>query len=102
MTRPAREYLRRATHLLETLFVLMHLLYGSPARMTEVNTWMHVNSVHGPRNIYCHTRGLIFLGLYNKITSLTGTERFIVHLIPPRLEKLFLKYLIYIRPFEKY
>ncbi|KAK9491457.1 hypothetical protein V1508DRAFT_208839, partial [Lipomyces doorenjongii] len=28
-------------------------------------------------------------------------ERFIIHLIPARLEKLFMKYLIYIRPFEK-
>ncbi|KAK9342777.1 hypothetical protein V1522DRAFT_357776 [Lipomyces starkeyi] len=101
-TQQARTYLRKATHLLEVLFILMHVTYGSPARMTEVNTWKHVNSIHNPRNVFCHSRGLIFLGLYNKTTSLTGDERFIVHLVPARLEKLFLCYLIYIRPFEKY
>ncbi|KAK9427026.1 hypothetical protein V1505DRAFT_389166 [Lipomyces doorenjongii] len=100
-TQQARTYLRKATYLLEVLFILMHVTYGSPARMTEINTWKHVNSVHNPRNVYCHSRGLIFLGLYNKTTSLTGVERFIVHLVPARLEKLFLCYLIYIRPFEK-
>ncbi|KAK9357358.1 hypothetical protein V1504DRAFT_72661 [Lipomyces starkeyi] len=100
-TQQARTYLRKATHLLEVLFILMHVTYGSPARMTEVNTWKHVNSIHNPRNVYCHSRGLIFLGLYNKTTYLTGVERFIVHLVPARLEKLFLCYLIYIRPFEK-
>ncbi|KAK9311336.1 hypothetical protein V1524DRAFT_404134 [Lipomyces starkeyi] len=118
----AQRYLRTSTGFLEVLFILMHLTYGSSARMTEINTWKTVNSVHSPRNIYCHSRGLILLGLYNKTTSLTGMERFIIpnnlevktdlpltspifniiiHLIPARLEKLFLKYLIYIRPFEK-
>ncbi|KAK9489246.1 hypothetical protein V1508DRAFT_428623 [Lipomyces doorenjongii] len=56
----------------------MHVIYGSPARMTEIHTWTHVNSVHGSRSIYCHSRGLIFLGQFNKTTSLTGVERFIV------------------------
>ncbi|KAK9234202.1 hypothetical protein V1525DRAFT_74390 [Lipomyces kononenkoae] len=37
----AHEYLRSSTRLLEGLFLLMHLTYGSPARMTEINTWKH-------------------------------------------------------------
>ncbi|KAK9238088.1 hypothetical protein V1525DRAFT_342374 [Lipomyces kononenkoae] len=102
MSRPARAYLKSATKLLEVLFILMHVMYGSPARMTEISTWTHVNSVHGSRNVYYHSRALIFLGLYDKTTSLAGVERFIVHLIPSRLERLLLGYLIYIRPFEKY
>ncbi|KAK9238672.1 hypothetical protein V1525DRAFT_400209 [Lipomyces kononenkoae] len=81
-----QDILKSSTKLLEGLFLLMHLTYGSPARMTEINTWKHVNSVNGPRNIYCHTRGL--LGLYNKTTSLTGMERVIVHLVPARLEMM--------------
>ncbi|KAK9349549.1 hypothetical protein V1523DRAFT_327671, partial [Lipomyces doorenjongii] len=97
----AQDYLKSSTKLLESLFLLMHLTYGSPARITEINTWKHVNSVNGSRNLYCHARGLIFLGLYNKTTSLTGLERIIVHLIPARLEVLFLQYLIYIRPLER-
>ncbi|KAK9247035.1 P-loop containing nucleoside triphosphate hydrolase protein [Lipomyces tetrasporus] len=97
----AGSYLRKVTEFLDVLFILMHVTYGSPARMTEINTWKVVNSVHNHRNIYCHARGLILLGLYNKTTSLTGMERFIIHLLPARLEKLFLSYLIYIRPFEK-
>ncbi|KAK9364307.1 hypothetical protein V1509DRAFT_557132, partial [Lipomyces kononenkoae] len=97
----ARQYLKSATKLLEDLFLLMHLTYGSPGRMTEVNSWKHVNSVNGSRNVYCHSRGLIFLGLYSKTTSLTGMERAIVHLVPARLEVLFLKYLIYVRPLER-
>ncbi|KAK9249950.1 hypothetical protein V1507DRAFT_73037 [Lipomyces tetrasporus] len=90
----AQSYLKTATKFLEILFLLMHVTYGSPARMTEVNSWKHVNSVNGMRNIYCHPRGQVILGLYNKTTSLTGKERFIVHLIPARLEKLFLTNLI--------
>ncbi|KAK9375197.1 uncharacterized protein V1513DRAFT_443072 [Lipomyces chichibuensis] len=60
----------RATPLLvlRTLFLLMHLTYGSPARMTEIESWKHVNSVHEVRNLYCHQRGQVFLGLYNKTT----------------------------------
>ncbi|KAK9427085.1 hypothetical protein V1505DRAFT_87813 [Lipomyces doorenjongii] len=54
MSRRARIYLRSATQFLEVLFVLMHVMYGSPARMTEINIWTHVNSVHGSRSIYCH------------------------------------------------
>ncbi|KAK9329102.1 hypothetical protein V1520DRAFT_187615 [Lipomyces starkeyi] len=38
-------------------------------RVTEINTWKHVNFVNSSRNLYCHGRGLIFLGLYNKSTS---------------------------------
>ncbi|KAK9350911.1 hypothetical protein V1523DRAFT_49169 [Lipomyces doorenjongii] len=61
-----RPYLELSIKLLEILFLLMHLTYGSPARMTEIDSWKHVNSVHGMRNVYCHQRGLVFLGLYNK------------------------------------
>ncbi|KAK9489746.1 hypothetical protein V1508DRAFT_361407 [Lipomyces doorenjongii] len=75
MYRPARAYLKNSTKYLEVLFILMHVTYGSPARMTEINTWTHANSVHGSRSIYGHARGLIFLGQYNKITSLTGVAR---------------------------
>ncbi|KAK9427524.1 hypothetical protein V1505DRAFT_379849, partial [Lipomyces doorenjongii] len=57
MSRPARAYLKNATQYLEVLFILMHVTYGSPARMTEINTWTHANSVHGSRSIYCHSRG---------------------------------------------
>ncbi|KAK9311720.1 hypothetical protein V1524DRAFT_450145 [Lipomyces starkeyi] len=81
MSRPARAYLKSVTKFLEELFILLHVF---------------------SRIIYCHSRGLIFLGQYNKTTSLTGVERFIVHLLPSRLERLFLGYLIYIRPLEKY
>ncbi|KAK9350264.1 hypothetical protein V1523DRAFT_97871 [Lipomyces doorenjongii] len=97
-----RTYLELSTKLLEILFLLMHLTYGSPARMTEIDSWKHVNSVHGMRNVYCHQRGLVFLGLYNKTASITGKKRFIVHLAPARLERLFLTYLIYIIPLERF
>ncbi|KAK9327349.1 hypothetical protein V1520DRAFT_265976, partial [Lipomyces starkeyi] len=55
----AQRYLRTSTGFLEALFILMHLTYGSPARMTEINTWKTVNTVHSLRNIYCHSRSLI-------------------------------------------
>ncbi|KAK9235270.1 hypothetical protein V1525DRAFT_348657, partial [Lipomyces kononenkoae] len=84
---------------LEILFLLMQTS-RMVARMTEINTWKRVNSVNGSRNLYCHSRGLILLGLYSKTTSLTGIKRVIVHLIPARLEALFLKYLIYVRPLK--
>ncbi|KAK9233802.1 P-loop containing nucleoside triphosphate hydrolase protein [Lipomyces kononenkoae] len=101
VVRAALQYMQKSTNLLERLFLLMHVTYGSPARMTEIDTWKHVNSVHAVRNLYCHPRGLIFLGQYNKTTSLTGMKRFIVHLVPARLEKLMLQYLIYVRPMER-
>ncbi|KAK9365282.1 hypothetical protein V1509DRAFT_406487 [Lipomyces kononenkoae] len=46
----AQTYLKSATALLETLFLLIHLTYGSPARMTEIDSWKHVSSLHrGPK-----------------------------------------------------
>ncbi|KAK9233717.1 hypothetical protein V1525DRAFT_351410, partial [Lipomyces kononenkoae] len=52
-------YARKVAGLLEKLFLLMHLTYGLPARMTEVSTWLLSNSVHSTRIVYCHARGLI-------------------------------------------
>ncbi|KAK9364534.1 hypothetical protein V1509DRAFT_572753, partial [Lipomyces kononenkoae] len=98
----AREYAQKAAELLEILFVLMHVTYGSPARMTEISTWPVSNSVHKTRSVYCHQRGLLFLGTYSKTTSMTGHERIIVHVIPYELEVLFIQYLLYVRPFSWY
>ncbi|KAK9482211.1 hypothetical protein V1527DRAFT_415667 [Lipomyces starkeyi] len=98
----AETYTKKAAALLEKLFLLMHLTYGSPARMTEVATWLLSNSVHSTRSVYCHPRGLVFLGRYNKTTSMTGHERMIVHVVPQEVEVLFLQYFVYIRPFARY
>ncbi|KAK9490037.1 hypothetical protein V1508DRAFT_324293, partial [Lipomyces doorenjongii] len=68
-----------------------------PTRMTEISTWLLSNSVHNRRSLYCHPRGLLFLGMYNKTTSMTGFERMIVHIVPHEVEVLFLRYLTYIR-----
>ncbi|KAK9326461.1 hypothetical protein V1520DRAFT_285098 [Lipomyces starkeyi] len=94
----AKQYAKRAAQMLEKLFLLMHITYGSPARMTEISTWLLSNSVHSARSIYCHPRGLLFLGQYNKSTSLTGHERIIAHVIPREVEDIFIQYLVYIRP----
>ncbi|KAK9357102.1 hypothetical protein V1504DRAFT_399176, partial [Lipomyces starkeyi] len=98
----AERYAKKAAGLLEKLFMLMHLTYGSPARMTEVATWLLSNSVHSTRSVYCHPRGLIFLGRYSKTTSMTGHERMIVHVVPQEVEVLFLQYFVYIRTFARY
>ncbi|KAK9242703.1 hypothetical protein V1506DRAFT_446185, partial [Lipomyces tetrasporus] len=98
----AKQYAKRAEQLLETLFMVMHITYGSPARMTEISTWLLTNSVHRTRSIYCHARGLLFLGMYNKSTSMTGHERIIAHVIPQEVEVLFIQYLVYIRPLARY
>ncbi|KAK9367942.1 hypothetical protein V1509DRAFT_565663, partial [Lipomyces kononenkoae] len=57
-------YAKKASNLLEMLFMLMHVTYGSPARMTEIATWQLSNGVHRPRSIYCHPRGFLFRGQY--------------------------------------
>ncbi|KAK9241552.1 hypothetical protein V1506DRAFT_465881 [Lipomyces tetrasporus] len=98
----AEAYAKKAAGLLEKLFILMHVTYGSPARITEVETWLLSNSVHSTRSVYCHPRGLIFLGRYNKTTSMTGHERMIIHVVPQELEVLFLQYFVYIRTFARY
>ncbi|KAK9481503.1 hypothetical protein V1527DRAFT_499698 [Lipomyces starkeyi] len=67
----------------EKLFILMHMTYGSPARITEIATC-----------VYCLPRGLLFLGKYNKTTSMTGHERMIVHIVP-REVVIFIQYLAY-------
>jgi hypothetical protein len=90
-----------AATLLEKLFVLMHVTYGSPARMTEISTWLLSNSVHKLRSLYCHPRGLLFLGTYNKTTSMTGHERIIVHVVPREVDVLLIQYLVYIQTFAR-
>ncbi|KAK9385128.1 hypothetical protein V1515DRAFT_582330 [Lipomyces mesembrius] len=59
MVGAARNYLKSSTKLLETLFLLMHLTYGSPARMTEIDLWKHVNSVHGTAAVYKTSNGIL-------------------------------------------
>ncbi|KAK9357364.1 hypothetical protein V1504DRAFT_442867 [Lipomyces starkeyi] len=94
----AQEYAKKAASLLEKLFMLMHMTYGSPARITEIATWLLSNTVHSTRSVYCHPRGLLFLGRYNKTTSMTGHERMIVHIVPREVEVIFIQYLAYVRP----
>ncbi|KAK9342411.1 hypothetical protein V1522DRAFT_358394, partial [Lipomyces starkeyi] len=83
------------------LSVLMHVTYGSPARMTEISTWLLSNSVHKLQSLYCHPRGLLFLGTYNKTTSMTGHKRIIVRVVPREVEVLLIQYLVYIRTFAR-
>ncbi|KAK9326584.1 hypothetical protein V1520DRAFT_351044 [Lipomyces starkeyi] len=97
----AKQYAKRVAQMLEKLFLLMHITYGSPARMSEISTWLLSNSVHRARSIYCHPRGLLSLGQYNKSTSMTGHERIIAHVIPREVEDIFIQYLVYIRPLAR-
>ncbi|KAK9326924.1 hypothetical protein V1520DRAFT_315891 [Lipomyces starkeyi] len=53
----AEAYAKKTPGLLGKVF--MHLTYGSPARMTEVATWLLSNSVHTTRSIH---EDFIFLG----------------------------------------
>ncbi|KAK9349976.1 hypothetical protein V1523DRAFT_442904 [Lipomyces doorenjongii] len=93
------QYIRgESGRLLEKLFILMHMTYGSPARITEIATWLLSNTVHRTKSVYCHPRGLLFLGRYNKTTSMTGHERMIVHIVPREVEVIFIQYLAYVRP----
>ncbi|KAK9234064.1 hypothetical protein V1525DRAFT_350880, partial [Lipomyces kononenkoae] len=75
---------------------------GIKSRMTEVSTWLLSNSAHGSRSMYCHPRGLIFLGSYNKTTSMTGHERMLVHVVTEEVEVLFVQCCVYIRTFARY
>ncbi|KAK9489377.1 hypothetical protein V1508DRAFT_330008, partial [Lipomyces doorenjongii] len=46
--------------------------YRSPNRMTKISTWVLSSSVYNTRSPYCNLRRLLFLGTYNKMTSMTG------------------------------
>ncbi|KAK9364916.1 hypothetical protein V1509DRAFT_554409, partial [Lipomyces kononenkoae] len=58
-------------------------------------------SAHKARSVHCHRRGLLFLSRYNKSRSMTGNQRIIVHVIPRKLEVLFIQNLGYIRLFAR-
>ncbi|KAK9481696.1 hypothetical protein V1527DRAFT_499603 [Lipomyces starkeyi] len=83
----AQEYAKKAASLLEKLFILMHMTYGSPARITEIATWFLSNTVHRTRS-----------KRYNKTTSMTGHERMIVHIVPREVAVIFIQHLAYVRP----
>ncbi|KAK9481537.1 hypothetical protein V1527DRAFT_376673, partial [Lipomyces starkeyi] len=58
--------------------------------------------VGSTRSVYCHPRGLLFLGTYNMTTSMTGHERMIFHFVPREVEVIFIHYLAYVRPLARY
>jgi hypothetical protein len=86
----------------ETLFLLVHLTSGLPARGTESSETLISNTDTAQRNFYCFGNRMCLVGTYNKTSRITGNRN---KLLPRGLEErtgsFMLKYLALLRPLER-
>jgi hypothetical protein len=86
--------------LLDHIFVLLHLLSGSPARGTEEAALLFANrGPSDPRGVNVMSGMVLLLYRYNKTQSMTQSESLIPRYVPVELNRLFLQYLSLVRPF---
>ncbi len=90
-----KEYLHAADDFLKRLIFLLFVLGGQPPRGSEIAPLLLVNKIDHSRNLYFYKNTICFLFSYNK----TGPARYIPRFLPREVSQLFLKYLVYIRPF---
>jgi len=97
-----KRWLKRTKAFLETMAVLIHILYGQPARAEELATVMIKNHINAMRGIYW-SRGQLMIAIsYNKTRSTNGKDKVIARFLPEEVGDLLVKYLSLVRPLEAF
>ncbi|KAJ8651373.1 hypothetical protein O0I10_013105 [Lichtheimia ornata] len=98
-----KKWMGLAKEVLTTMFVLIHLTSGQPARGEELSLIHITNTLHTTRNIYwsqAHDR-MIIVTSYVKSRERTHHDNYIARFLPESLSKQLAAYLAIIRPLEK-
>ena len=91
---------RQMSRLSESLAVLIHWTYGSPARGEELVIAQTENSANGLRSLYVMHQRLCVILRYSKTSGMTGKDKPILRALPAELSNLMVMVLAYIRPLE--
>ncbi|KAH7119368.1 hypothetical protein B0J13DRAFT_403719, partial [Dactylonectria estremocensis] len=94
----AQSYLVAHDDLLRTLMVLMNLDGGQSARISELLTLEHCNSLSQPRGICVWGAKVCSITRYHKARLATNNEFYVARFFSPVVSRLIVRYLVYIRP----
>jgi len=95
-------WLKRTKAFLETMAVVIHIMYGQPARAEELGTVVIKNHINMMRGIYW-SRGRVMIALsYNKTHSTNGKDKMVARFLPEEVGDLLVKYLSLVRPLEAF
>ena len=93
-------YLHHVRSFLTKLLLLMHITGGQPARITELLTVQHRNTVHDvPRNIFIEHGLVSFVTRYHKGFSVSAEFKIIHRFLPSEVGLLLVRYLWLVLPF---
>jgi len=95
-------WLKKTKAFLETMAVVIHIVYGQPARVEELGTVVIKNHINMMRGIY-RSRGRVMIALsYNKTPSTNGKDKLVALFLPEEVGNLLVKYLSLVRPLEAF
>ena len=95
-------WLDKCLSYLQTLFVLLQLTWGGPARITEMAGVRISNGQEERRNMYFDGSLIMFLFRYNKTRSMLAKDRIIPRYPPPAVVKQLVYYFTLVRPAVSY
>lgn len=98
-TTAVEQYLRKVRHFKETLFALVHLTAGAPARGTETISIQHRNSVDAPRGVFVDDGLVSFVTSYHKGYSQSRATKVVHRYVPAEVSKIWVYYLWMVQPF---
>jgi hypothetical protein len=93
---PALRYVRSIDTFLESVLVLIHFVYGQPARGTELFSALHSSTGEGGRRSICIENGLVCLSIDYSKTGWRPIFRF----LPRPVGEILMYYLHFVLPFR--
>ncbi|KAJ7734253.1 hypothetical protein B0H16DRAFT_1767524 [Mycena metata] len=82
------------------IFGILHIACGGPKRISELLLASLWNMLY-PRSVYLILKRFFLVGGYSKTSNLTGAHKLTLHLIPPAMERLFVRLCLVILPIER-
>jgi Orsellinic acid/F9775 biosynthesis cluster protein D len=102
-TKAVNEYLKTASDFLQTLFLLVHITSGQPARVKEELGIRYCNTMSGEhRNVFVDNGVVEIVIRYHKGYSMEGSTRITHRFLSKEISEMFVLYLWLILPFKQY
>ena len=101
--RSVNSYLADISSFLETLWALIHITSGQPARATELVQTRYRNTMQGEhRNLYVENGLVAIVTTYHKGYSMEGSTKIIHRYLPKEVSEMLIYYLWLILPFKQF
>jgi superfamily II DNA/RNA helicase len=95
--------MERVSELVGLFSTLIHLTSGQPARAEEIGSILLINTSDGTGRSFYFVHGTIMLlQVYHKGRNYLNHEKRIARFLPTALTELLLKYLLFVRPVERF